>query len=177
MREHTGKDSFCKFQHQLFHSSLGHILKTFKPGIAKPQVVPFGDGHHWHVIYGIGPYIADYEEQALLTCIVCNWCPQCLAYCNNLDENDTLQCCRDHTEILIAKFSLAALWEEYGIVGELIPFTNDFLCADIYELIAPDLLHQIIKGAFKDHLVEWVVKYLHHTHGDVCANEILDDID
>ncbi|KAI6124952.1 hypothetical protein EV401DRAFT_1886110 [Pisolithus croceorrhizus] len=148
MREHTGKDSFCKFQHQLFHSSLGHILKTFKPGIAKPQVVPFGDGHHWHVIYGIGPYIADYEEQALLTCIVCNWCPH-----------------------------LAALWEEYGIVGELIPFTNDFLCADIYELIAPDLLHQIIKGAFKDHLVEWVEKYLHHTHGDVCANEILDDID
>ncbi|KAI6109269.1 hypothetical protein EV401DRAFT_2059642 [Pisolithus croceorrhizus] len=168
-REHAGKDSFCKFQCQLFHSSLGCILKTFKPGIAKPEVIPFGDGHHQHVIYGIGPYIADYEEQALLTCIV--------SYCNNLDGNNTLQHCCDHTEMLIAKFSLAALWEEYGIVGELIPFTNDFLCADIYELIAPDLLHQIIKGAFKDHLVEWVEKYLCHTHGDACMNEILDDTD
>ncbi|KAI6017643.1 hypothetical protein BKA83DRAFT_4003995, partial [Pisolithus microcarpus] len=57
------------------------------------------------------------------------------------------------------------------------PFTNDFLHTDIYELIAPDLLHQIIKGAFKDHLVEWVEKYLCLTHGDSRANEILDDID
>jgi len=58
-----------------------------------------------------------------------------------------------------------------------VPFTNDFPRADIYELIAPDLLHQIIKGTFKDHLVEWVEKYLHQEHGDAPASEILDDID
>jgi len=58
-----------------------------------------------------------------------------------------------------------------------VPFTNDFPHADIYELIAPDLLHQIIKGTFKDHLVEWVEKYLHQEHGDAPAFEILDDID
>jgi len=85
--------------------------------------------------------------------------------------------CREHTEALVEEFSLDALWHEYGIVGELVPFTNDFLRADIHELIAPDLLHQIIKGAFKDHLVEWVEKYLRRTHTDAHANEILDDID
>ncbi|KAI5989966.1 hypothetical protein EDD15DRAFT_2370292 [Pisolithus albus] len=141
------------------------------------KVTLFGDGHYWHVIYGLGPYIADYEEQALLTCIVCNWCPRCLAYRNDLDDDNALHHCRDHTEMLISEFSLDALWNEYGIVGELVPFTHDFLRADIYELIAPDLLHQIIKGAFKDHLVEWVEKFLCHTHGDARANEILDDID
>ncbi|KAI6010048.1 hypothetical protein BKA83DRAFT_4467659 [Pisolithus microcarpus] len=161
----------------LFHSSLGRILKTFKPGMAKPEVMLFGDDHYRRVIYGLGPYIADYEEQALLTCIVRNWCPQCLAYHNNLDNDNALHRCHDHAELLIAEFALDALWNEYGIVGELVPFTNDFLRADIYELIAPDLLHQIIKGAFKDHLVEWVEKYLCHTHGDAHANEILDDID
>ncbi|KAI5989293.1 hypothetical protein EDD15DRAFT_2198580 [Pisolithus albus] len=180
-REHANKDNFRKFRRQLFHSSLGRILKTFKPGMVKPEVVLFGDDHYRRVIYGLGPYIADYEEQALVTCIVRNWCPRtlarCLAYRNNLDDDNALHRCRDHAEMLIAEFALDALWNEYGIVGELVPFTNDFLRADIYELIAPDLLHQIIKGAFKDHLIEWVEKYLRHTHGDACANEILDDID
>ncbi|KIK20961.1 hypothetical protein PISMIDRAFT_12594 [Pisolithus microcarpus 441] len=176
-RQYASKDKFHRFWHQLFHSSLGHILKTLKPGMAKPEVTPFRDGHYRHIIYGLGPYIADYEEQALLTCIVRNWCPRCLAYRNNLDDDDALHRCRNHAEMLIAEFALDALWNEYGIVGELVPFTNDFIRADIYELIAPNILHQIIKGAFKDHLVEWVEKYLRLTHGDSHANEILDDID
>jgi hypothetical protein len=57
------------------------------------------------------------------------------------------------------------------------PFTNDFPRADIHELLAPDLLHQVIKGTFKDHLVDWVKTYLNKTHGKSRANEILDDID
>lgn len=57
------------------------------------------------------------------------------------------------------------------------PFTNDFPRADIHELIAPDLLHQLIKGTFKDHLVTWVCKYLRNEHGETQANRILDDID
>ena len=61
---------------------------------------------------------------------------------------------------MVEAFSLDALWDEYSIVEELVPFTNDFHHVDIYELITPDLLHQIIKGMFKDHLVEWVEKYL-----------------
>ena len=35
----------------------------------------------------------------------------------------------------------------------------------------------LIKGTFKDHLVTWVGQYLVITHGQTCANEILDDID
>jgi hypothetical protein len=39
------------------------------------------------------------------------------------------------------------------------------------------LLHQVIKGTFKDHLVTWVGEYLILEHGEGRANEILDDID
>ncbi|KAG2100480.1 uncharacterized protein F5147DRAFT_747167 [Suillus discolor] len=141
-KQHAKTAIFRKFHHQLFHLSLSFILQNLKPGMMKPEVVRFGDGHYRHVIYGLGPYIVDYEEQVLLTCIQ-----------NSL------------------------LWDEYGIIAQLVPFTNDFPQADINELIAPDLLHQIIKGAFKDHLVAWVEKYLVITYGQARADVILDDID
>jgi hypothetical protein len=57
------------------------------------------------------------------------------------------------------------------------PFTNDFQRADIHEILAPDLLHQIIKGTFKDHLVSWVEEYLYAMHPKSKAAKILDDID
>lgn len=41
-----------------------------------PEVVRCSDGHFRRAIYGLGPYIADYPEQALLTCVVQGWCPR-----------------------------------------------------------------------------------------------------
>ena len=57
------------------------------------------------------------------------------------------------------------------------PFSNDFPHADIHELIAPDLLHQVIKGAFKDYLVTWVELVLLAMYTQKEAKKILDDID
>jgi len=57
------------------------------------------------------------------------------------------------------------------------PFTDEFPRASIYLLLAPDILHQLIKGAFKDHLVEWVTKYLEQEHGKASMKAILTDID
>jgi hypothetical protein len=63
------------------------------------------------------------------------------------------------------------------LIVEFQPFTNDFPRANIHKLIAPDILHQVIKGSFKDHLVEWIILYLRSYHGEARAKEILDDID
>ncbi|KAG1737952.1 hypothetical protein EDB19DRAFT_1984357 [Suillus lakei] len=123
-KEHAETPGFQNFRRQLFHSLLSFILKNLKPAMTRPEVARFGDGHYRCVIYGLGPYIADYEEQVLL------------AYA------------------LIEECDPGTLKSEYGLVGELVPFMNNFPHADIHELLAPDILHQLIKGAYKDHLVE-----------------------
>ncbi|KAI6101180.1 hypothetical protein F5141DRAFT_1008858 [Pisolithus sp. B1] len=99
-----------------------------------PQVMKCPDGHFHRIICSIGPYIADYPEQVLISRIVQNWCGR-------------------------------------------FPFTEDFPHADIWQLLALDILHQLIKGGFKDHLVEWVGKYLELMYGKASAKEQLADID
>ncbi|KAG0695998.1 hypothetical protein DFH29DRAFT_991856 [Suillus ampliporus] len=168
---------FRKFKKQLFHSSLSKILSSLKPAMSVPEVVRFGDGHFRRVIYGLGPYIADYPEQSVLACVVYNWCAKCFAFPDDLDGLNGGLRGRETTDTLCEEFDYGMLWEEWGIISDLVPFTNDFPRADISKLLSPDLLHQIIKGTFKDHLVTWVERYLLQEHGKTHAKEILDDID
>ena len=74
--EHQNDADFGKFRHQLLHSSLAKILEPLKPFMTEPEIVHCANGYFWRVIYWIGPYIADYPEQALLACIVQGWCPR-----------------------------------------------------------------------------------------------------
>lgn len=56
------------------------------------------------------------------------------------------------------------------------PYTSHFLRADIHKLITSDLLHQLIKGVYKDHLVDWVCKYLEYTHGQAGGARVINEI-
>ena len=77
-KQHADSIEFQRFQQNLFLGSLNKILQPLHPGMEKPQVLQYGDGYYWCTIYGLGPYIADYLEQVLLTCIMQGWCPR---YC------------------------------------------------------------------------------------------------
>jgi hypothetical protein len=57
------------------------------------------------------------------------------------------------------------------------PFTHGFPRADIHELLSPDLLHQLIKGVFKDHLITWVNDYIIKANGKKKGEAIIQDID
>ncbi|KIK81089.1 hypothetical protein PAXRUDRAFT_156927 [Paxillus rubicundulus Ve08.2h10] len=160
-KEYASDTEFCKFRWQLFHTSLTAVLKTLKPGISKLQIIHWADGHFCCTVYSLGPYIVDYEEQLLLACIVHGWCAHCTTVHGQLDTNATAIChCQKLTETLVENMTLGVMWDEYGTVRDLVPFMNDFPQADIHKLIAPNILHQLIKGGYKDHLVYWVETYV-----------------
>jgi len=120
---------------------------------------------------------------------------RCDAPPNNLDDPNARLRTRERTAALLASEDPDSLWYDHGIIPDLQvrcrnidifnitlnnptqPFMMNFPRADIHELLTPDLLHQAIKGAFKDHLVEWVKDYLTLKHGASKAAKILDEID
>lgn len=75
-REDEKSSAFRDFRRQLFHSSLTTILEPIRSAMETPDIVHCPDGHFRRVIYSLGPYIADYPEQVLLSGIVSGWCPK-----------------------------------------------------------------------------------------------------
>jgi len=102
-----------------------------------------------------------------------------------------------HTTLILEIIELDQLWDKYGLVGKVVicfnqsslpsafdwdaqsleAFTKDIPRADIHELILPDILHQVVKGTFKDHIVDWIQAYIGKVNLENCAQEVLDDID
>ncbi|KAJ7654893.1 hypothetical protein B0H17DRAFT_1172027 [Mycena rosella] len=176
-RENQDSAEFRTFRRNLFHGSLRHILESLRPAMTVPEVTLFADGHYRRAIYGLGPYIADYPEQVLLACTVQGWCARCTASNKDLDGPSGRRS-QPHTKALFDVFDHKTLWDDYGVIPDvLVLFTWTFPWADIHELLSPDLLHQVIKGTFKDHLVTWAGEYLEQVHGTAAAKKIMADID
>ncbi|KAI5980390.1 hypothetical protein F5J12DRAFT_901698 [Pisolithus orientalis] len=150
-REHANTQVFCKFKKQLSHLPLARVLWSLGPAMTVLETV-------------------------LLLCIMHNWCLKCLTHQENLDK-DALWCHYKHTELIIRELDPQTLWEGYGIDRDIVPFTSRFPCMDIQRMLSLDIFHQLIKGGLKDHLVDWVERYLICIHGKGTAEKILDDID
>ncbi|KAH9029736.1 hypothetical protein EDB84DRAFT_1562744 [Lactarius hengduanensis] len=174
LRKHVEFQRFCR---QLYHRCLELIFDPLRKYMMTPTVVKCPDGHFRRAVFSLGPYIADYPEQVYLAGIVSNWCAKCDATPDKLDSGTGHRRTHEKTDYLIDNFSPGVLWDAFGIYKDVVPFTHSFPRADIHELIAPDLLHQVIKGVFKDHLVAWVGDYLHRVYRESRALEIIGDID
>ncbi|KAK0435379.1 hypothetical protein EV421DRAFT_2011156 [Armillaria borealis] len=178
-RKYDDDPVFRLFKKQLYHSSIAAILDSLKPAMTQPIVRLCPDGHYRRVIYDLGAFIADYPEQVLLSGIVSGWCAKCTALSTDLDGPGGRRS-QELTEVLLEEYGGSdghVLWHNYGIDENILPFTFAFPRADIYEILTSDLLHQVIKGTFKDHLVEWVGEYLVISEGKERAKAIMDDID
>jgi hypothetical protein len=193
------------------HKSLKFILSPLKPNMTTPVIKHCADGFYWHVIYGVGPYIADYPEQCLLVCVLNLWCAKSVFLLSipllpHIILSDVLHFQHNLTTTLILHSVHMCLLQNSSMLPEIIqrwpgiilgsfvmfwyvgievssseladidkPFTASFPCANIHKLLALDLLHQIIKGTFKDHLIKWITLFI-NTNFDK-SSEVLTELD
>ncbi|KAF8465884.1 hypothetical protein DFH94DRAFT_796165 [Russula ochroleuca] len=147
---------FCR---QMYHVCLAQVFEPLKAGMSIPEVVKY------------------YPEQVWLAAVVQGWCPKCDAKPDKLDAGRAHLQRKGKTKFLVNSWDAGTLWTDFSARADVVPFTNDFPRANIHELLSPDLLHQVIKGVFKDHFVEWVNDYLVESYGDMHGQEIIANID
>lgn len=73
----------AEFRHcrrQIFHSAIARMLQPLRAAMTEPVVVKCPDRHYRRAVYSLGPYIGDYPEQALLSCIVQGWCAKYVTF-------------------------------------------------------------------------------------------------
>ena len=73
-RQDTKSELFRDFRCRLFHGCLVAISNPLKPYMTGWDIVRCPDRHFRRVIYGLGPYIADYPEQSTTAGTVYGWC-------------------------------------------------------------------------------------------------------
>lgn len=113
------------------------MLKSLRSAFTTPEVNRCPDGHFRRTIYGAGPYIGDYPEQCMLSCIVQGWCPKyvtndsclliklticshrCMASSKDL-EKDALRRTQKLVDSLAQFHELGELWAQFGIVGDIV---------------------------------------------------------
>ncbi|KAH9978526.1 hypothetical protein BGW80DRAFT_1248911 [Lactifluus volemus] len=115
--------------YNLFHYCMCKLLSPLVE-VGKDGVdVICADGLMRRVFLILAAYVADFPEQCLVACCKESRCPRCRV------EHDR--------------------FHEDGMRPVFDPFWKYLPHTDIFTCFTPDILHQLHKGVFKDHLVEW----------------------
>ncbi|KDQ60021.1 hypothetical protein JAAARDRAFT_191454 [Jaapia argillacea MUCL 33604] len=143
----------------LFHHCMGLMLQSLIQAGWEGVEMTCADGWVCCIYPILAAYVADYLEQCLVACCNENHCPRCIckpnekgnAVCSTLqDVAMTLQVLANHkNHIDDERFEAEGLQAVHKPFWAELPHCNIFVC------FTPDLLHQLHKGLFKDHLVKW----------------------
>ena len=157
---HCYTEATCSLNgYHLFHACMSKIFDCLvKAGNEGVEMV-CADGYMQKVYPILTAYVADYPEQCLVACCNENWCLCCAVDPDNqgspLDSlfqgvSATLHVLEDHKCDKDPKH-----FDNEGLRAIYTPFWANLPHCNIFSCFTPDLLHQLHKGVFKDHLVEW----------------------
>ncbi|KAK6969575.1 hypothetical protein R3P38DRAFT_3336834 [Favolaschia claudopus] len=159
-------------KYSTFHHCMSVITNSLISAGQKGVDMTCSDGFVRWVWPILAAYVADYPEQCLIANCMENRCPICKCKPDNRgerhpaeqrDQRETLELLREHQSGFKNPSTAAkskADYDELGLRPVYAPFWASLPHSDIFQAFTPDLLHQLHKGVFKDHLVKWCTKIL-----------------
>ncbi|KAG8767118.1 hypothetical protein FRC12_006437 [Ceratobasidium sp. 428] len=157
---------------QLFHTCLESMLEPLKTLSRTGIDVLCADGGVRRIFPILAAYIADFPEQATIACVRESCCPICWIPKDKRGNLSLRYPRRDRCRTLDA---LDDHWNGYSRTINTLgvrpthPFWADLPYVDISTCIAPDLLHQLDKGVFGDHIIKWTTLLLSSNELDRCT--------
>ncbi|TFY58888.1 hypothetical protein EVJ58_g6136 [Rhodofomes roseus] len=153
-------------KYRLFHYCMRTMLASVAQAGRTGTKMTCADRQDRSVWPIVAAYVADYPEQCLVACCMENRCPMCQVPPDRRGDHDThparhkgesLSLIREQDNPTNGVFDAASesRFKDLGLRPVYPPFWADLPHSNVFEWFTPDLLHQLHKGVFKDHVVKW----------------------
>ncbi|KAF8054072.1 hypothetical protein FPV67DRAFT_1442201, partial [Lyophyllum atratum] len=144
--------------YQLFHECMRVILKPLIDAGKNGVRMNCADGFVRITYPIVAAYVADYPEQCLVVGCQENSCPKCTV--KPKKRGDPIHSVLRDPEKTVRILAEKARGEHPAefirqSLRPINPFWKDLPYCNIFACITPDILHQLHKGVFKDHIVSW----------------------
>jgi hypothetical protein len=153
-------------RHQVFHETMSILLHRISSIGAEGIELTCADSHVRRVYPVVASYVADFPEQCLIAGVQESRCPTCITPTDGRgDLSNPPPQLRDVSSALQAH----AYRRRHGFATHdfinlglrpIWPFWAKLPHTSIYSCFTPDVLHQLHRGLFKDHLFAWLADAL-----------------
>ena len=162
--------------YRLFHHCLRQILTPLVEAGIEGVPMTCADSLIRRIFPILAAYVADYPEQCLVACCKENRCPRCkvdpdkrgdLSEPSWREVKETVDLLQRDKRRKSNNLQSSKTFQELGLRPIYEPFWKDLPHTDIFRCFTPDILHQLHKGVFKDHLVKWCTTIIGEEEMDI----------